>query len=168
MNISLLIISIILVTSVFLPFFLIDLSGKTAAGQRKKQFKLAIAKNNLTLSDKEIWGNSFIGIDRNQKKLLFMKVEGADQIDTLIDLSNLRDCKIVTAYRKSKVKNQNELLLLKLDLEIHFIKGRNVESLNFFDFEAPYKEDFELIRAEKWKAIINAHATKLQSPVIAA
>jgi hypothetical protein len=168
MNTSLLIVSIILVSSVFLPFFLIDRSGKSAAGHRKKLFKLAIAKNKLALSDQETWGKSFIGIDRNQRKLLFMNVEGKEQVEKLIDLNNIRDCKINTIYKKSTVKNHHETILLKLDLELHYFKSAKVEVLNFYDIDAPYKEDYEMIRAEKWKAIINAHAAKLQAPVKAA
>ncbi len=168
MNTSLLIVSIILVSSVFLPFFLIDRTGKSAAGHRKKQFKMAIAKNHLALTDQEIWGNSFIGLDQQQKKLLFMKVEDKDQWEKLIDLNNIKECKINTVYKKSTAKNHHEMILLKLDLEIYSRKGNSVEVLNFFDIDGPYKEDYEMIRAEKWKAIINAHAVKLQSPVRAA
>jgi hypothetical protein len=168
MNTSLLIISIILVSSVFLPFFLIDRSGKSAAGHRKKQFKLAIAKNHLALSEQEIWGNSFIGIDQQQKKLLFMKVGNENQLEKLIDLNNIRDCKIITEYKKSTVKNHKEMLLLKLDLEVRDLKGTAVDVLNFFDIDGPYKEDYEMNRAEKWKGLINAHVVKLQSPVKAA
>ncbi|MGB5274366.1 MAG: hypothetical protein WBN39_09965 [Flavobacteriaceae bacterium] len=168
MNTSLLIISVILVSSVFLPFFLIDRTGKSAAGHRKKQIKMAIAKDHLALTEQEIWGNSFIGIDQQQKKLLFMKVEDKDQLEKLIDLNNIKDCKITTAHKKSTVKNHKEMLLLKLDLEIHSLKGNSIEILNFYDIDGPYKEDYEMIRAEKWKAIINAHVVKLQSPVRAA
>jgi hypothetical protein len=168
MNTSLLIVSIILVSSVFLPFYLIDRTGKSAAGHRKKQFKMAIAKNHLALSDQEIWGNSFIGIDRQQKKLLFMKVEDKDQWEKLIDLNNIKECKITASYKKTTVKNHNDMLLLKLDLEIHAHKGNSLVVLNFFDIDGPYKEDYEMIRAEKWKGIINALAVKLHSPFRAA
>ncbi len=163
MNTSLLIVSIILVCSVFLPFFLIDRTGKSAAGHRKKQFKMATAKNKLTLSEQEIWGKSFIGIDQNQRKLLFMNVEGEAQLEKLIDLNLVRDCKINTTYKKSTLKNHHEMILLTLDLEIHYIKSEKVELLNFFDIDCPYKEDYELNRAEKWKGIINANTVKIQS-----
>lgn len=168
MNTSLLIVSLILVSSVFLPFFLLDRSGKTAASRRNKMFRLATAKNKLALSEQETWGKSFIGIDQNQKKLLFMNVEGEAQLEKLIDLNLVRDCKINASYKKSSVKNQNDTILLKLDLELHYFRSAKVEVLNFYDIDCPYKEDYELNRAEKWKAIINSNAVKIQSSVKAA
>lgn len=97
-----------------------------------------------------------------------MNVEGGEQLEKLIDLNLVRDCKINTTYKKSTVKNHHEMILLKLDLEIHYFKSAKVEVLNFFDIDCPYKEDYEMQRAEKWKGIINANRMKLQSTVVAA
>ena len=130
---------------------------------------MAIAKNHLALSEQEIWGNSFIGIDQQQKKLLFMKVEDQDQLEKLIDLNNVRDCKITTAYKKSTVKNHQGNAFVEARPGNTLSQGQfKVEILNFFDIDGPYKEDYELNRAEKWKGIINANAVKIQSPVRAA
>ncbi len=159
---SLILISSILVAGVFLPFFLIDRTGWYDSKKRMNQYKLAIAKNKLNITQKEYWGNSFIGIDTAQKKLLFMKVGESGNTVELLDLNRAKECRIVNTMKYAKMKTKKESLLMRLDLEVSFVgNDQPIAVLNFFDMNDIYKEDFEQQRGEKWKALINSYTSAL-------
>ncbi len=164
MELELVIISLVLVVSVFVPFFILDFSGKSGIAQMKKLFNLELAKNNLKLTEQENWGNTFIGLDREQKKMLFMKFSELDPSIQLIDLSKIQACEIDCKIASVKTKVKKERILQKLDLKISPIDTRNPEViLNFYDWEGIYGEDFEMARAEKWKTIVKAHINTIAS-----
>ena len=157
MELELVIISLVLVASVFLPFFIIDFSGKSGIAQMKKRFKSELVKNNLKLTDQENWGDTFIGVDREQKKMLFMKFSEVDPIFHLIDLSKIQACEIDSKIASVKTKVKKENILQQLNLKISSMDTKNPEViLNFYDWEGIYGEDFEMARAEKWKTIIKS------------
>ncbi len=162
MELELVIISVVLVASVFLPFFIIDFSGKSGIAQMKKLFKLELLKNNLKLTEQENWGNTFIGVDREQKKMLFMKFSEVDPSIHLIDLGKIQACEIDSKIGSVKTKVKKENILQQLNLKISPIDNRNPEViLNFYDWEGIYGEDFEMARAEKWKTIIKSLMTTI-------
>ena len=157
MELELVIISLVLVASVFVPFFILDFSGKSEIAHMKKLFKLELVKNNLKLTEQENWGNSFIGVDREQKKMLFIKFLEVEPIIHLIDLSKIQACEIDSKIGSVKTKVKKENILQQLNLKISPIDSRNPEViLNFYDWEGIYGEDFEMARAEKWKTIIKS------------
>ncbi|MEJ1223190.1 hypothetical protein [Sediminicola sp. 1XM1-17] len=158
MDLGLVIISVILVASVFVPFFIIDFSGKSGIKQMRKLFKMEVVNHNLKLTEEENWGNTFIGLDKEQKKLIFMKVLGTEPLIHVIDLSKVMACEIDSKVNTVKTKTKRETILQKLNLKITAIESNNAEViLNFYDAEGIYGEDFEFARAEKWKSIIKGY-----------
>ncbi|HEX9826519.1 MAG TPA: hypothetical protein VGA80_07955 [Flavobacteriaceae bacterium] len=156
MDISIVIVSLILVGSVFVPYYFFILAGNSEAKKLKTKYRAAIAKNNLKVSQMETWGNSFIAIDTHQKKLIFMKVYETECNEQLVDLSKIKETKIIQTKKSVKTKNGVNDLLEKLDLEILLVNGERI-ILNFYDSNQIYAEDFELKRIEKWKAIVFEH-----------
>lgn len=164
MDLELVIISVILIASVFVPFFIIDFSGKSGIKQMKKLFKLEQVKNNLKLTEQENWGNTFIGVDREQNKMLFMKFSEVDPSIHLIDLSKIQVCEIDSKIASVKTKMKKENILQKLNLRISPKDTRYPEViLNFYDSEGIYGEDFEVARAEKWKIILKSCINTISS-----
>lgn len=164
MDLELVIISLVLVASVFLPFFIIDFSGKSGIKQMKKLFELEQVKNNLKLTEQENWGNTFIGIDREQNKMLFMKFSEVEPSIHLIDLSKIQACEIDSKIASVKTKIKKENILQKLNLKISPKDTRNPEEiLNFYDSEGIYGEDFEMVRAEKWKTNVKSYINTMSS-----
>lgn len=158
MDLGLIIISVVLVASVFVPFFIIDFSGKSGIKQMRKLFKTEVVKHGLKLTEQENWGNTFIGEDKEQKKLIFMKFLEADPIVHIIDLSKVYSCDIDSKVTTVKTKTKRDSILQKLNLIIHSIQPEKSEVLlNFYDAEGIYGEDFEFARAEKWKTIIKGY-----------
>jgi hypothetical protein len=138
------------------------LSGNSETKKLKAKYSAAIAKNNLMISQMETWGNSYIAIDTNQKKLFFIKIYETESLEQLVDLSKIKETKIVQSKKSIKTKNGVKELLEKLDLEIFFVSGERI-TLNFYDSNQIYSEDFELKRVEKWKAIIFEHNNTVNS-----
>lgn len=162
MDISLVIVSLTLVGSVFVPYYFFILAGNSETKKIRAKYKAAIAKNNLNISQEETWGNSYIAIDTDQKKLFFMKIYETESIEQLVDLNKIKETKIIEIKKSIKTKNGVKDLLEKLDLEIFFVNGERI-ILNFYDSNQIYSEDFELKRIEKWKAIVFSHIKTVNS-----
>lgn len=153
MHISIVLVSAILVISVFAPFFLFNAVGKGEMKKIKAQSKAAVTKHNLKVTQEETWGSTYIGIDAVQKKLLFLKVAEAEVYERIFDLNNIKGCRILEQRKVFKPKEHRDSILEKLDLEVTINSTESV-ALNFYDAEQKYKENFEHLRAEKWKAIV--------------
>ena len=164
MDLELVIISLILVASVFVPFFIIDLSGKSGIKQMRKLFKQEQVKYNLKLTEQENWGNTFIGVDKEQRKMLFMKFMEAEPTFHFIDLDKIQSCQIDSKVETIKTKIKKENILQKLNLKITLLNAKGPEViLNFYDTEGIYGEDFEMARAEKWKMILQKNMSSMSS-----
>ncbi|MEH6680469.1 MAG: hypothetical protein V7724_07960 [Sediminicola sp.] len=156
MNTTFIIISLVLVASVFLPFFLIDRSGKSGTQLIKKESKKEILERKLQVTEREIWGNSFIGVAPDQKKLLFIKFNEPGKTVSEIALETVRSCEIESVIGTLKSGNKREKVLERLDLKLTlYNRPQEVIAFNFYDSDGIFKEDFELARAEKWKRTID-------------
>jgi len=153
MDITLIIVSLILVGSVFVPYYFFILAGKSKTNSIKTIYKAAIAKHNLNVSQFETWANNYIAIDTDQKKLFFLKINETENIEQLVDLNKIKETKIIEIKKSVKTNNGVHIVLEKLDLELFLINGERI-FLNFYDSNQIYAQDFELKRAEKWKAIV--------------
>ena len=153
------VVCLVLAGSVFIPFFLFNAAGKAANKKLSGKVKQVIGENNLKMADSESWGNSYIGLDTDQGKILFLKMRPSDCTWQVLDLSAITDCQVKEQRKVLKVGHKKELLLEKLDLEI---SRKNGEPLvfNFYDSNENRMEDFELARAEKWKTRVIRHTSK--------
>ncbi|MCK0190944.1 hypothetical protein [Arenibacter sp. F20364] len=169
MNVSMLLVSALLVLCTIIPFVILNKSGKGDLKLMSKEIKNIMVQSKLKFDLKESWGNSFIGLDSNNKKLIFSKVfDGVVALEN-IDLNEVSNIKIVKKTYELRSKNKKETVLEKLDLEIGFLDhDKPIKALNFYDINSIYMEDYELVRAEKWSATINgAVATSLKSAKVA-
>lgn len=155
MDTSFVIVCLILVGSVFIPFFLFNSAGKKNAKRFGVKVKEVIAKNNLNISDSENWGDTYIGMDTNQRKILYLKFKASENLKELVDLDTMQTCQIAEKRKVVKINDKKELILEKLDLEI-LLKNSESLLLNFYDINEDRTEDYELQRIEKWKAMILA------------
>ena len=160
MDISLVILSLILVGSVFIPFFFFNSAGKSE-NKIKKKIKQSIANFALNISQSENWGNKYIGIDTDRKIVLYLNFSESDNEEQQISLNHVKVCQILEKRKVIKTKASKETLLEKLDLEVSLQNGE-ILLLNFYDSNLNYSEDFELQRIEKWKAIIINQVSNFQ------
>ena len=159
----------LLVLCTVLPFIILNKSGKGDLKIMNKEVAKLINEGKLKFSLKENWGNSFIGLDANNRTLVFSKVfDGVVALDN-IDLNEVLNVKIVKKTHEVRSKNKKETVLEKMDLEIRFLDEQKPhKTFNFYDIDSIYVEDYELRRAEKWNAAINgAVATSFKSAKVA-
>jgi len=156
MNTSLLLISGILVLCTFLPFLLFNKAGKSDIKIMSKQFKQVAEEANLKLDVKENWGNSMIGIDKVQNKLVFSKIKDGVPLTQLISINEIDKCEIITKTKLKRINSKRESVLEELYLELSFkAQDKNNVVLGFYDNQDIYGEDFEVKRAQKWSELIN-------------
>jgi len=158
MDTSFITICLVLVGIIFIPFFLFNMSGKSASKKVKEAAKALSTKNKLTISQSELWGNSYIGIDEKEQKIVFLKFSENEIYERVVAISSIKDCMILEQRKFFKVKNKKDSHLEKLDLKITLKSGQSFE-LNFYDEKLNYSEDFEVKRVQKWKSLINQFLT---------
>lgn len=133
---------------VFLPFIISYWSQKSKNKKFFKHFQELSEKRNLIISQNEMWEKRYIiGIDTNSNKLLYIKKKKEQEEETLIDLSEIRNCKATKGVDSDKV----ELVLTYFDtkipqLALEFYDGRELLS--------PQSREMDL--AEKWAGIVNS------------
>lgn len=155
MDTTLTLVDALIVACMFVPIFVLIRIGNSTKRKLYKQFKTLAQKNGLNISEKEFWGNAYIGIDTAKQKLLFLRSEKDSFYDDLIDLKTIKECKVISLVRSIKIKHKKENILEKVDLQIYLTRnGTTMNSLNFYDHDRVFSENLEVMRAEKWKNII--------------
>lgn len=154
-------VSAILITIVFLPFFYIAYLGKRQSKQRNKLFYKKARKLGLHLDEQEQWGNTFVGLDQKSSKLIYMRSLTGKLIRKEISLDSINSCNVLIQQAKQKTKGKVDFRLLKVDLElIYAAQPEKRTLLNFFDQEVVYAQDHEIERAERWKNRIGKYMHK--------
>ncbi len=160
MNIFYIVVCVILVGCLILPFFLFNASGTSDQKKMSNEIKQVVAEHHLKISEKDQWGNSYLGLDIHQKKLVFLKTTTSESLLQVIDLNTISNCQLIEKRKLLKIRNKKELILEKLDLEFLCWNGESI-TLNFYDENDGRMEDYEQARAEKWKTLINGCILKI-------
>jgi hypothetical protein len=148
-DITTIIISIIGLALFFIPVILDWLSKKKNKKTIEQQF-LDLAKNkNVKITYHETWRNSkAIGINSGSRKLFYLKKQEGNDQEILIDLAEVKECRI---DKKSKMNTTDQI-----NLVFTFKNSGNPEKLLTFyrkDQDQALQDEIDL--AEKWVGIIN-------------
>ncbi len=142
-----------------LPFIIYNLLKKIKKKKFLKEFIDMSVKAKLTLSHKELWNKSYaIGIDANTKKLLYLNKQDAGEGGTLIDLSEIEQCRMVTTDRYLKSQDTNNNQTNRIDLVLTHINSNKVEKILEFYKNAeflPTADDFAQV--DYWLNMINSN-----------
>lgn len=159
MSTSTILISILLILAIFIPFFVLNNSGKGGLKMISKKVKEIAKEDRLKFDLKESWGNSIIAIDKTQKVLVFSKIVNDGVIVEKIALDQVAKSTIHKKLVPERSNMGNSNVLQKLDLEITFSNHqKETLMLNFYDMDNSFAEDYEMQRAEKWNTVINEAA----------
>jgi hypothetical protein len=155
MNTAIIFISAIIAFCLFFPVYYFYKNGKSRTSRMEKLHLQEAAKYNLNLKETENWADCFIGIDPDQNTVLFIKTTSNENHTTVIKLKDVKHCNVIKKVKPIKTKNKTENLLEKVALEfIYFGNNRPNVTLEFYDSDGDYREDYEIKRAEKWSALI--------------
>ncbi|MDX1762155.1 MAG: hypothetical protein R3218_08380 [Christiangramia sp.] len=155
MKFDILIVDLALVAAVFVPYILFILIGRKEIQKLKNKFLEEAKKHELRLDEKENWNNNIIGLDKGKAKILLVQKRRTGFASDLVDLKDLRSCEIHKEVLSVKIGNRNEEILQRLDLHLKLYNG-TVRSLNLFNCEETYIQDYEVQHAERWQNIISS------------
>lgn len=158
MNTQVNIITIIILIIIFLPIYLLNKTGNTYLKKLVKKLDAIALNNNLKLDQKEGWGNTCIGIDTAQQKLVYKRGLETDD-HSFIDLREIESCEYLKEAIQKRVDKTIVNHLATLDLKLTLKKSKAQILLNFYDIDNGYTEDFEMKRIENWIKIINENLT---------
>lgn len=158
MNTQVNIIAAIILIMIFLPIYFLNKTGITFSKKLIKSFNSIALSNNLNLDLQECWANTCIGIDINQKKLIYKRGLDSDAF-TIINLKEINTCELIKNVSQRRVDKTVVNELNTLDLKLSAKNNYPSNILNFYDKEIGFNEDFELKRIDKWMTIIKANLT---------
>lgn len=165
MKTSLMIISTLLILSVFVPFLLFVYNGAKNSSSTKKQAKSITKNNGITYKAEEVWRKNFIGISNDDKTLTYINLKLAKPFISSVSLLDLKQCHVIKDYNKGA----NKVVSLKsVDLELIYKSSATPNVvINFFDIDEDLAEDFEIQRIEKWQALVKNAIPQPQAVKIA-
>ncbi|PZX56065.1 hypothetical protein LV84_02433 [Algoriphagus ratkowskyi] len=156
-ELTLVIISILLITMVCLPLLINHSKQKNKGNLLKEQLKSEGDASHLKARDFETWRESYcIGLDQENKQLLFLNRQETETKVQKIDLSQVRLCKPIRTFReinkgKEKIQIINKVTLV-LDQFNEHIRPFEVEIYNE-DLSDYLVNEWEL--AQTWSKKIN-------------
>ena len=153
MKLSFTLIEILVVSSVFVPFFIFIYKGLNSASKTKQKAEKITKLSGFVYKLKEVWVNKFIGLAEDDNMLTYIQFNEDKHKIFNLKLSEIKSCELITNYKTGKDKVTR---LQYLDLKIAFYSSLNEEViLNFFNTNDGFTEDYEMLRVEKWNNIIN-------------
>lgn len=150
-------ISLIMISCVFLPFFLLFILTYLENSRLSKKFRGEAAKYNLKIDQKEKWNQSILGIDPVQKKLLFVQKRNNIFSVELIDLLQVKDSKLIPVSVQSRKYRKQGSLLMRIDLQFTFSPDQGPKLLNLYDSRLNLYKEMELSHAAKWNDLIHQY-----------
>jgi len=139
-----------------LPFVMMSRSRK----KREKAFLQSLSKiatqNNCQINQHEIFGNFAIGIDETKNFVFFFRQVKDNEIEQLVDLSEIQSCKVINTSRNFKNKDGNQKVIDKLELSFTpTAKNKPEIKMEFFNADVNIQLYGELQSIEKWSKLIN-------------
>lgn len=159
MKISMTVVIIATTVLCLVPYLLFILTGNTSSKKRDTLFKEFLAAEKLSLTLKEQWNDSLIGIDQVQKILIFIKVIDYKTTTLRIDLNQLVHCTINKNYKNIKINKDLEAVLQRVDLALTCKPSGEITVIPLYNNEDLFSENLEIKRAEKWQELILANST---------
>jgi len=160
MKISMDVMKIFVTLMIVLPYIWFIFMGKSATKKKEKIFNQLIKQEQLTLTSKEMWNYSIIGIDETKKIMLFIKLKNAQKDFFSINLNDVKSCQINKVTRDFKKDKNMVFELQTLDLQLRFISKKPDLILNMYDINENISQDLEMKRAEKWVTLIQQNIHK--------
>jgi hypothetical protein len=159
MNIHSLIIGLLAMAALItLPVFFHYIYKKNKEKQFLRNFANLADKENLHISEKEMWKDNYlIGLDNKSNKILYINRIKHALTHHVIDLAQVENCRIGSANRNVKTVDGIKNITDRLDLIFTFRNSQVPEvKLEFYDSEVYMTIDGEHPLIEKWHRIINS------------
>ncbi len=148
MKIDFIIVSGILVIISFFPFIIFPLLISKEGKKLRNRFKTEASRLGLNISYERIWNNNRAGIDILKRQfILVQNVENKFQIQH-VDLDRVYQIKMAIENREVLQKDKRIETLSKIHLEFYENNSAELKTVNLFDNELNYMQDFEVKNAQ--------------------
>jgi hypothetical protein len=147
-----------IIAAILLPFFIMYLIKKRKDIKFLKHFSDLAHNEKITISEKEFWDHTYaIAIDNTSKKILYTNRLKDGASGTIIDLTEVEKCRIISINKTQKSQNGKDPLADRLELVFTFRNtGKPEQSLEFYENPEFMPNAEEYAHAEKWNQIINS------------
>lgn len=157
MDIQSAIIALSLILISVAPFYFMIRNNKKKANQFIQNLQDMASKNNLSITQHDVWNNAAIGTDRNMEMVFFVKKTKEGAIQQQIQLDDIQRTRVVNSSRSVTTNNGRFNVTDKIELAFSSYDRTKPEILlNFFDVSTDgLSVTKELRMAEKWSELIN-------------
>ncbi|MEA4935944.1 MAG: hypothetical protein VB102_04785 [Paludibacter sp.] len=151
---------IFIVFIMILMFVMMFILPSIGSKRTQKRMQLALntmaEKYNASVTRFTIMGDSIIGLDEDKNLVLFYKLIDNNEISNVVDLNEMRDCKIVNEKKtiKSKTENFNKLERLGLQF-IATDKSKSDVILEFYHAKDRLQLNFDIKTLEQWSDLLS-------------
>lgn len=149
MKIDFIIIAGILLIITFLPFILFPLLGSKDENNLRRKFKEEALRLMLNISNELNWNANIAGVDIIKRQFLLVQKPDSDIIIQHVDLNKVSQIKLVSQYAELRQQEKLVQSLSRVDLEFSENSIAGAVTVNLFDSEINYTQDFEIKNAEK-------------------
>ncbi|MBV6642583.1 MAG: hypothetical protein KI791_17830 [Cyclobacteriaceae bacterium] len=146
-DLSTIIITAIFIVAIFGPIAYLIWKGQNRLHESIRNLKAIEKDHQLNCTVLESWSDKAIGLDSQNKKLIFVDIQPSPLLWKLIDLKKVANCKVIDA---------GEVIQLAIG------EGSKVDLLTFFNIQTddPVDRGFHLVLAKKWAQLIDKNITK--------
>lgn len=153
-----------IIAVLILPFISYSLYKRLKNSNFMKDFLSFAEQERIIISHKELWNNSYIiGIDNNLKKLAYFNKQNEKVTRTIIDLSKVKECRIVSINRTVKAQDGKDNISDRLELRFTFNNNSVEESLEFYSNKDFMPSDHDHSHIENWLNIVNSNLKELRN-----
>lgn len=146
----------IMIAICILPFISMSRSRKKRDKQMLQSLTEIAKQHYCQISQHEFCGNFVIGIDEIKNSIFFHKHLKNNIIEQFIDLTNIKNCKVINLGRSIKTEEGIQKVIDKLELAfIPTSKDKSEITLEFFNSDVTTQLYGELPTIEKWSKLIN-------------
>lgn len=157
--------SIIIITVVlsffFVPIIYFEYFKKRATKKIIAYFDQVAKKNNLNLSQFDVWRDHYgIGIDAGAKKIMYLKQMNSQDNIVILDIPEIKKCRISKEDEQIQTPDGDRRITSRVALQIEFLTLKKTGiSLEFYKGKNGDTVRDEVSLAEKWSKVINSKLT---------
>jgi hypothetical protein len=156
MNLGTTIFILVLILSIALPILFVNRKKR----QKEKQFIQMLSdlaeNDKCIISEYDLWNNKIIGIDPQAHKLFFIKKMTETTETKVINLLEIKKCKVVNTNRNIISKDSSQNVIDKLEITFSYPDQKSTDTiLEFYSTDCDsliINKELQLI--EKWSDIV--------------
>ena len=154
MKTEMLLLDLTMVGLVFIPYLVLILVGRANTKNLKKAFLAEAKSGGFNFDETGKWNHNMIGLDRKQRKLLFVQNNSDGIVVKVADLSTVKENRLILERTPGKVSGKMADVLERISLELRNSNGHVQEVIRLYDVNAVYSQEYELKNAEHWNTLV--------------